>query len=377
MIYDIKDFLTHFFKSRLFVLATAMFFMFSLILFRIFSLQIVNGKEYQEDFVMKIKRELAVEATRGNIYDCNGKLLAYNELAYSVTISDNGIYKDNDRNEILNAQLAEVVEVLEQNGETLYNEFKIDYNEDGTYRFNVSGTKLKRFLADVFGESSYEKLGYNEDFKFDEANATPEQVMEYLTSAKCFKIDKSYSPKTTYGITVIRYALRSTNYRRYTPTIIAQDVSDKTVAYINEHSDNFIGIAIEESTIRKYNDSEYFASIIGYTGKISDSEYETLFAKDKTYSQNDTIGKSGLEQYYESYLRGMNGEQVVYVDTVGRIRDIVSSTEPKAGNDLYLSINADLQKAVYQLLEQEIAGIVYSNIKKGKEQGAAHGYSYQ
>uniref|UniRef100_UPI004056EBE2 penicillin-binding transpeptidase domain-containing protein n=1 Tax=Agathobacter sp. TaxID=2021311 RepID=UPI004056EBE2 len=367
MIYDLKDFLSRFFKSRLFVLSAVMILMFGTILFRVFSLQVVNGEEYQENFEMRIEKTLSVNAARGNIYDCNGKLLAYNELAYSVTISDNGTYEDGDRNEILNAQLAEVVEVLAKNGEQLYNDFKIDLNEDGSYSFNVSGSQLKRFLADVFGKSSYDDLEYNKDFGFDEANATAEQVMEFLMKDEnCFEIDDSYSRETAYGITIIRYAMRSTFYTRYQTTTIAQDVSDKTVAYINEHSDRLIGIEIKEDTIRKYNDSIYFASMIGYTGKISDSEYKTLSATDESYSTNDSIGKAGLEQYYESYLRGRNGEQVVYVDTLGRIRQVMKSSEPEAGNDLYLSVDADLQKATYLLLEQEIAGIVYSNIQSGK-----------
>ena len=178
MIYDIKDFLRRLFKSRLLVLSTVMFLLFSMILVRIFSLQIVSGKEYQEDFVLKIERTLSEDATRGNIYDCNGKLLAYNELAYSVTISDSGSYRnDRVKAETLNPQLAEIVQMLEKNGDTFYNDFKIDLNDNNTYSFNVSGNQLKRFLADVFGETSYSNLSYNKDYGFNEAEATPEQVI--------------------------------------------------------------------------------------------------------------------------------------------------------------------------------------------------------
>ena len=341
-----------------------MFLLFSMMLVRIFSLQIVSGKEYQDNFVMKIERTLSEDATRGNIYDCNGKLLAYNELAYSVTISDSGSYRnDRVKAETINPQLAEIVQMLERNGDTFYSEFKIDLNENGTYSFNVSGNQLKRFLADVFGKTSYANLSYNTKYGFNEAEATAEQVMTYLKGA--FYIGDEYDVKTAYKIACIRFAMKSTSYTRFQSTVIAQDVSDRTLAYINEHSDRLIGIGIEEDMIRKYNDSVYFASIIGYTGKISEAEYEELHATDKSYNKDDTIGKAGLEQYYESYLRGQNGEKKVYVDTVGRIQEVVSSTDPIAGCDLYLSIDADLQKSTYLLLEQEIAGIVYSNIKKG------------
>ena len=363
MIYDIKDYLNRFFQSRLSVLATFMILLFAIILIRVFSLQIIHGETYQENFVMRIEKTLTKEATRGNIYDCKGNLLAYNELAYSVAISDSGSYRNNrTKSEILNPQLAEVVQMLRRNEETLHNNFQISY-EDGHYSFNVSGSQLKRFLADVFGKNSYEELSYNEDYGFNPATATAKQVMQYLKDS--FYIDESYDEQTAYEVVVIRYAMKSTTYSRYQATVISQDVSDRTVAYINEHLHEYEGITIQEDMIRKYNDSTYFASLIGYTGKISDAEFAELSATDKTYTEDDTIGKSGLEQYYESFLRGKNGEQVVYLDTMGRIQEVVSSSEPSAGSDLYLSIDADLQKSTYLLLEQEIAGIVYSNIRSG------------
>ena len=363
MIYDLKDYLSRFFEKRLYVLATVMFLLFSIIVIRVFSLQIVNGQAYQDNFVMLIEKPLIKEATRGNIYDCNGILLAYNELAYSVTISDSGSYRNNKaKAEVLNPQLAEISQMLHKNEETLYNEFKISYI-DGKYEFNVSGSQLKRFLADAFGQSSYDSLKYDEDYGFNQATATAEQVMQYLKDS--FYIDESYDEQTAYDIVVIRYAMKSTTFARYQPIVIAQDVSDKSVAYINEHLHEYEGIAIEEDMIRKYNDSIYFASLIGYTGKISDAEYAELSQKDESYTTDDTVGKSGLEQYYESFLRGTNGETVVYLDNKGRIQEVVSSTEPVAGCDVYLSIDWDLQKSTYLLLEQEIAGIVYSNIRSG------------
>lgn len=364
MMYDFREFLKKFFSSRLFVVSAAFILLFVIILVRVFSLQIVNGKSYQDNFALRIQKTLSVQASRGCIYDCNGKLLAYNELAYSISITDSATYsKTAVKNRELNAELAEILGVLEANNETLSNSFRIDYNEDGTYSFNVSGTALNRFRADVFGRASIDSLKYNEAFGFDELNATEAQIMEYLKSDKMFGVDESYSDKLAYEIVVVRYTMNSNYYTRYRSTTIAEDVSDRTVAYINEHMDTLIGVSIEEDTIRRYNYSEYFSSIIGYTGKISDSEYEELSAIDESYTNNDIIGKAGVEQYYETYLRGRNGEQKIYVDNLGRVSEIISSTDSVAGNDLYLSIDAEQQKAAYLLLEQEIAGIVYTNIK--------------
>ena len=367
MSYDIKDFLKKFFSSRLFVLAAVFIAFFGIILARIFILQVVNGKSYQENFSLKIQMKQPINAARGNIYDKNGKLLAYNELAYSISINDSTTYSSTkEKNKAVNAELAEILTVLKNNGETLNNDFKIDRKKDGTYSFNVSGSSLNRFRADVFGKNSADDLEYDKDTGIDEANATAEQIMEYLMGKDNFGISSKYDGDLAYRIVVVRYAMLGNRFARYKEVKIATDVSDKTVAYVNEHMDTLSGISVNEDMIRKYNYSEYFSSIIGYTGPISESEYTALHKNNKDYTQNDTVGKAGLEQYYETYLRGKNGEQKFYIDNVGRISEIISSTDSVAGDDLYLSIDADLQKATYLALQNEIAAIVYSNIKSGE-----------
>lgn len=367
MSYDIKDFLKKFFSSRLFVLAAVFIVFFGIILARIFTLQVVNGKSYQENFSLKIQMKQPINAARGNIYDKSGKLLAYNELAYSISINDSTTYSSTkEKNKAVNAELAEILTVLKNNGETLNNDFKIDRKKDGTYSFNVSGSSLNRFRADVFGKGSADDLEYDKETGIDEANATAEQIMEYLMGKDNFGISSKYDGDLAYRIVVVRYAMLGNRFARYKEVKIATDVSDKTVAYVNEHMDTLSGISVNEDMIRKYNYSEYFSSIIGYTGPISESEYTALHKKNEDYTQNDTVGKAGLEQYYETYLRGKNGERKFYIDNVGRISEIISSTDSVAGDDLYLSIDADLQMATYLALQNEIAAIVYSNIKSGE-----------
>ena len=367
MSYDIKDFLKKFFSSRLFVLAAVFIVFFGIILARIFTLQVVNGKSYQENFSLKIQMKQPINAARGNIYDKSGKLLAYNELAYSISINDSTTYSSTkEKNKAVNAELAEILTVLKNNGETLNNDFKIDRKKDGTYSFNVTGSSLNRFRADVFGKGSADDLEYDKETGIDEANATAEQIMEYLMGKDNFGISSKYDGDLAYRIVVVRYAMLGNRFARYKEVKIATDVSDKTVAYVNEHMDTLSGISVNEDMIRKYNYSEYFSSIIGYTGPISESEYTALHKKNEDYTQNDTVGKAGLEQYYETYLRGKNGERKFYIDNVGRISEIISSTDSVAGDDLYLSIDADLQMATYLALQNEIAAIVYSNIKSGE-----------
>lgn len=361
MFKKIKELFRLFQKSRLAVAGVVMTLLFGVLLWRMFDLQIVNGKNYQNDYNLKIVKERTLNSTRGNIYDRNGKLLAYNELSYSVTIEDNGTYSStSDRNETLNAQIAQVITALESNGDSIIDDFKIDLLEDGSYEFNVKGTAWKRFLADVYGEVSYDNLGYSTKLGYDTSNATAEQVMQYLTDS--YDIGEEYDAQMARKIIIVRFAMAQNAYQKYIATTIATNVSEESLAYIKEHSDELQGIDAVSDTIRKYNNSEYFASILGYTGQISDKEYETLSAQDDSYTRNDVVGKGGIEQYMDSYLKGEKGYEKLYVDYMGKVLEVIEREEPTAGNDLYLSINSDLQIAIYHLLEQEIAGIVYSNI---------------
>lgn len=366
--YDsIKDFLKSFFSSRLFVLAAVILLMGGILLQRLFSLQIIDGEAYQKNYKLKIKKERVLPGTRGNIYDRNGMLLAYNELTYKVTIEDNGTYEDSQaRSETLNSVIAEVFDVLSKNGDAFVNDFHIQMKKNGKYAFRVEGTSLMRFRADVYGEQKIEDLKYDKKLGYNTAEATEEQMVHFLQEN--YGLDESsYSPRMRYKIMVVRYALAQNGFQKYISTTIATSVSKETIAYIKENKDHLQGVEIEEDYIRKYKDSKYFASIIGYTGKISTTEYEELSAKNDSYSLTDIIGKSGIESVMDEHLQGTKGSETVFVDNMGKEQETTDYIEPSAGNNVYLSIDGKLQKAVYDLIEQELAGILYNKIINVRE----------
>lgn len=364
----IKEIFANILKSRLLVLTIVMLILSFILIQRMVNLQIINGQEYLENYTLKIEKTRDLPSTRGNIYDRNGKLLAYNELAYAVMLEDNGTYADKkEKNKALNSELYQLLKVLDKNKDQIKNDFYISYSEDDGYQFTVSGTTLKRFLADIYDYTSTDDLKYNKDLGYNEAEATPEQVMEYLASEKRYDISSKYSEYNKYRILVLRYAISQNSYQKFILTTLATGVSDKTVAWVSENANSLQGMTISEETIRKYKDSEYFAHLIGYTGKISVEEYEELSKKDDSYSLTDIIGKSGIEQVMDKALQGTKGYEKVSVDNLGKVVETLKRKEPTAGNDVYLSIDADLTKAVYDLLEQEIAGIVYSKIINAKE----------
>ena len=149
------------------------------------------------------------------------------------------------------------------------------------------------------------------------------------------------------------------SYQQWLTTVLASDVSDATAAAIMENQDSLQGVDISEDSLRRYPDGQYFASIIGYTGQISQEEYDDLSDDEKKrYSLSDIVGKSGIEHTFDSVLQGEKGKTTFYVDNLGKVTDTVSMTDPKAGNDVYLTIDKNLQISAYKLLEEKLAGIV-------------------
>lgn len=378
----VKDNFMNSTNGRILVLLLIITALSAVLIGRLFVLQIVNGEETLEEFTLKIQKERTINSTRGKIFDRNGVLLAYNELAYNVTIED--IYESgSDKNRNINETLLKVIDVIEGNGDKIINDFNIVIDEDGEYAFTVEGTQLKRFLADIYGRTKISQL------KYEEETATPDMVMEYLCGYSkygigyssdpenprdSFTVFEGYTKQEQLKLVTIRYAMSLNSYQKYIPTVIATDVNEKTVASIMENSNEFTGVTIAEDNIRKYVDSEYFSQILGYTGKISEEEYlalndqeitdenERTTKKRNDYSLTDMVGKAGIEQTMETYLQGVKGSETVYVNNLGKVIETKNFVEPIAGNDLYLTIDHDLQVATYNILEQKLAGILLSKI---------------
>ncbi len=356
----IKEAIDYILQSRLVVLIVVFCLTSSVLVGRLFYLQIVKGEDYLENYELQIRRTKDVAATRGNIFDRNGELIAYNELAYSVTIEDT-IPTDTDgdeKNEILNTILDKVLTIVEANGDSVIDSFGIILDSAGEYQFAETNETLRlRFVADVYGEP------YVDDLTQERREQSAGEIMHYLCSERYGLDDENNDPAYILKMVNMRYAMGLNSYQQYLPTTLASDVSNETAAAIMENQDALTGVDITEDSLRRYPDGEYFASIIGYTGKISQEEYDALDKDVKSrYSLSDIVGKSGIEQTFDSVLKGEKGQQTFYVDNLGKVTDIVSTTDPKAGNDVYLTIDKNLQITAYKLLEEKLAGIVLSRL---------------
>ena len=361
----IKESIIEHVKHRLFVVTVLFLVLFGILIYRLFDLQIVNGEKYQESFTYKSVKTVAVKATRGNIYDCNGKLLAYNEASYTLSyisgtdLTEAAAAKETTSNELRNDIVYKTILILEQNGDKMSVSLPLKLTSKG-FEFTVSGNTLNTFLMNVYGASSVDSLTE------EQASSTADDIFKYMRGKDLFNISETYSDEAALKILAVRYEIWLNRYQQYMSVQLADGISEESYAAIKENSDELLGMEVSVESHRVYNDSVYFAQIIGYIGNISNEELEkyneTLDDSEK-YSANDMVGKMGLESEFESYLRGKDGYQKMYVDNMGKVIEMIDSKDPVAGNDIYLTIDSDLQKYCYNALETEIASILLAHIK--------------
>lgn len=368
--------------KRTTVLVIVFVFLSSVLVRQLFSLQIIQGEDYISKFQTRTTKTRVIKSTRGNIYDRNGTVVASNVLAYSVTFEDSGTYNNTrEKNLTLNGIAYQVLQILSKNGDSLSDNFHITVNDHGDYAFDVDeGFTLNRFRADVYGEAQIDNLSD------EQKNATAAQMMDYLTGSNGFSIvlygkdaytseelaahslPEELTKQEILEIAIMRYQLNTNSFKKYMPVTIATNVSEKSVAAIRENQSALQGIDIVEDSTRKYVEDESMAPILGYTGQASSEELENLRKDNPDYSNDAIVGKAGIEQYMELDLQGKDGEETVTVDNLGKVLDIDNSktVDPVAGNDVYLTIDSDWQRSIYQILEQRVAGIVLSKLTPDK-----------
>lgn len=378
MFRDLLEIITEFFKkavtSRLFVLGIICFAMYAGLINKLFNMQIINGEKALDEYMQLTEQTITTAGTRGNIYDRNGKVLAYNKLAYSVTVQDTGVYKNSAAR---NNMYLRLVQILQRHGEAIQGKFEvaIDPNGDMVYT-SSSESGRKRFLRDYYGIKRVEDL--DDEKGTYPSNLSARELFDRACKENGFSElkDEEGNPVTltdqeALDIINIKYALRLMSYRKYESTTVASQVSDETVADILEHLSDMQGVNVEETTIRAYNDSIPFAPVIGYTGKVPEDQLEGLQQKKDDYDINDIVGRTGIEYTMEHDLQGTKGKKTIYKDSVGRIRETKDETDASAGNDVYLTLDAELQRGIYHLIEQSLAGVLIKTIVNGDYQAGS------
>lgn len=311
---------------------------------QLFNLQIVNGESYREQSEKRLARESETYAPRGEIYDRYGKLMVTSEAAYILQL-----YRTKIEPEELNEVLLKLTEILERNGDTYYNSFPIDFE---TMQFTKSEASMKT---------------WKKNNKIEET-ADVSQVIDFFKEKYKIKTDDI---KKIEKILAMRYEISSNGYSNYRAVTLAKNISYQSMLEIEEKNAELSGVYITKQPIRKYLTGSVASHILGYTGKISDLEYENR--KDKGYSLNDIIGKSGVESSFEEYLRGTNGSKRLEMDSNGRISNEEEIEESKMGNSLVLTIDLDLQTKTEEVLEDIVKKIHNGEINGTKYDDATAG----
>lgn len=358
------------FKNRLSYLILVIVILFSILVVRVYQLQIVEGESSQtlqtgSSETYKSYKLRYNDSTRGNIYDRNGNLLAYNVQSFNVVMGNSGLISTNS---VKNSMICHLIDIIENNGYQIETEFPIFIDDSGELQFSVSGNTLLRFKKNAYGLQSVNNL------TDEQKEATATDVFNFMrygdVLSAMFGISDEYPLETALKIMNIRYQL-FTLYPQYSQFTVCSDVDDKTIAAILENSDELLGVEIRQVTSRVYNDSLYFAHILGYTGKMNETEVENSNKdlEEAVYNTSDVIGKTGIEKEMDNTLRGTKGIERIEINSSGKMLDVEVLSTPVAGDDIYLSIDRELQIACYHILENNIASILISKLVNSMDYG--------
>ncbi len=327
---------------------------------RLTSLQLIHGDKYQKSFQSEITKTIHIEGIRGRILDRNGKVIAESTEVKNVVMVD---VTGNSAEETarLNSIIRSAIALIESHGDNLSCDFGIGMDGD-SYIFTKTEGSLTRFLADIYGHADPADLTPDEVSKSAE-DVVSDLVSRYMiTSGGTSRSER----KMLLQSVIVRYCLSLNTYQKYNSTTLAKGVSDATVKSIENASD-LDGVSIQTSHARVYYDSEAFSSVTGYTGQINDNELTTFTEQGLNYRTGDYVGKVGIEASQETSLHGESGQRIISVDSMGREQEELSYTAPSYGDDVYLTIDANLQKAAYSILEQNLTSILLEKMTESVE----------
>ena len=305
-----------------------------ILIVQLFNLQIVHGSKYREESNTRLTRESTLEATRGEILDRSGNVLVSSSQKFNLEL-----YKSKIDTNSLNDSILKIIQVLEKYNVSYVDSFPIKIDP---FEYTIADTNLSNWKSNN---------GIDE-------NATAEEAFyKFKDKYKIQNTDISEIRK----IIAIRYAIVQEGYSSTKSLTIAKDIPREAVAEFSEEGDEFPGINISVQPVRQYKQGTLASHILGYASKIGSEEYKKN--KDE-YSQNDIIGKTGIEAVFEKYLKGKNGTKQIDMAVDGTITAEVVEKEATAGSNVVLTIDSQLQR----IAEQK------DNIEKIKNGGFGKSY---
>lgn len=332
-------------NRRIWGMGVAIVICFVILIARFYQLQIVLHETYVEDMRQTTQRQMILPAERGAIYDRYGKPLAINRSISNLYYTSLCDLSDTE----LNVLLLQLINLLENNGDTFIDEVPISLQEPFIY------TK---------GENSLNQFTYqipysNEAERKILLTYTAEEMMTYLENV--FEIPKSLEQTKARQLIALRSQIYSHAYRQYEDVCLAEDISEATISYLNEHEIRFPNLTIHLEAKRFYPLGSMASNIIGYTSALTSNQYTKL--KNQGYQLSDVIGQMGIEKSFERTLKGKKGQVTIEVDNMGRQRQKISEVPSEKGKDIYLTIDASLQQSVYEMVENRLKEALILKLK--------------
>lgn len=350
--------------NRTFLITIVVLVVFGGIWTSLYQIQILDADHYKKMAAENIYEEQELEGIRGCIYDRYGRPLALNNTSLSL------YYTPDADNENLNASILYLLEIIKENKDqiSLSQPFPIAYDPAvgfyylPAYSSDQNEMALYNFLAEIFGTS-------RDELTQEQKETTAEEAFQQIKE-NTFQLPETASVEQQFTLAQIRYAIFCGRWEPTTPILLIRNVSEKTQAAIMERRSDFTGFSVKTEYAREYPEGELFAHIIGYAGHINEEELEEK--KELGYTENDTIGKTGIELQYEEQLRGTSGRVRIELDGETGTRVNETTLVPAVqGNSIFLTIDRDLQEQAYHALYQQIKSLLISKItgessKKGK-----------
>ncbi|MCI8648157.1 MAG: hypothetical protein HFE76_15495 [Firmicutes bacterium] len=321
--------------SRPALLAGMIGLLMGILLVRLFVLSVIEKGKWTSAAEELSTKTIYTAAPRGQILDRNGKVLAGNAYTISVRMS-----KGNMTDEKLNQSILQLAHTLEENGDALYGDFPLEIRQNGKIYWKDSVNKAAK-------NEFFNRYGFS-----DKLNA--QEVFSKLRNY--FKIETGISSEDAARVMIVRNEMAALGYKKYMPVTVAKDISQRSIALLEEGSANYPGTEVFSEVSREYPEGSLACHILGYMGKISDSEKET-YVERLGYQNWDLIGKDGIEKAYERVLRGTAGQQKVQVNAAGNLVKTISQTEPEKGRDVTLTIDLELQKTAESALKQALSAM--------------------
>ena len=311
----------------------------SLLAYRMVQLQLIQGPNVNDTLYSNVIREYDEIASRGQILDRSGNTMVGNALVFSVQLD----YYQWDKSR-QNDVLLQMYKTLQEADVACLDVLPLNWDMPLRYTYQSlesgDGRKLARFLKNLQWPTAEE--------------LTPARLFGLLCDR--YGVDPDLSLEERRAVIGLRYYLEDKQFSGYnTPITVVEALDIQTVARLSEQSNDLSGVTVQVSDSREYHTAAA-AQVLGRVAVIGPEEYEEK--KDKGYTLNDTIGKSGMEQALEDYLRGTDGLRAVEVDgSTGRLVSEYLIEEPQPGKNCWLTIDLALQERAEKALASTLAGI--------------------